>query len=107
MTWKVETRGLCMQDCYTSMCLTAPEVAQYEDGIQTLQTEITSRKDTAKEKEDEISSEGIPLFDQLLVSPSFSLKMDTFWQTIQPEKCQSSWHPTYNAHVRRVQHILH
>ena len=67
-----------MQDCYTSMCLTAPEVAQYEDGIQTLQTEITSRKDTAKEKEDEISSEGIPLFDQLLVSPSFGLKMDTF-----------------------------
>lgn len=60
-------RAKLLQDCYMSMCLTAPEVAQYEDGIQTLQNETATRKDTAKEKENEISSEGIPLFDQMLV----------------------------------------
>lgn len=56
-----------LQDSYMLMCLTAPEVAQYEDGIQTLQTETATRKASAKEKEDEISSQSIPIFDQLLV----------------------------------------
>ena len=56
------------------MCLTAPEVAQYEDGVQTLQNEIAARKTSAKEKEDEISSHGLPIFQQIAVclySPSF------------------------------------
>ena len=57
-----------LQASYTSMCLTAPECGQFEDGIQTLQNEIAARKASAKEKEDEFAVERLPIFDQLAVS---------------------------------------
>ena len=54
-----------LQDCYRLMCLTAPEVAQYDDGIQTLQRETAARKAVAREKEEELSEQDLPIFHQI------------------------------------------
>lgn len=57
-----------LQDCYKLMCLVAPEILQYDDGIQTLQQETAARKATAKEKEDLLAEQNLPLFKQIQVT---------------------------------------
>ena len=49
------------------MCLVAPEIAQYEEGIQTLQTETAARKETTKEKEADLAQQSLAIFQQLQV----------------------------------------
>lgn len=47
------------------MCLTAPEIAQYDDGIQTLNSETAARKATARAKEEELLEQDLPIFHQI------------------------------------------
>lgn len=65
-----------MQDCYKLMCLVAPEVVQYEEGIQTLQTETAARKASTREKEDALEQQNLPIFQQIQVRqpPSHGLQ---------------------------------
>jgi hypothetical protein len=50
------------------MCLVAPEVAQYEEGIQTLQSETAARKATTKQKETELAQQRLPIFQEIQVT---------------------------------------
>ena len=55
------------------MCIVAPEIAQYSDGIQTLQSETAARKATSKEKEEQLAGQNLPLFEQIKASHLFHL----------------------------------
>jgi len=57
-----------VQDCYKLMCLVGPEVAQYEDSIQTLQSETAARKATTSQKEAELARQKLPIFQEIQVS---------------------------------------
>ncbi len=59
---------LTVQDCYKLMCLVAPEVAQYEDGIQTLQSETAARKAATSQKEAELARQKLPIFQEIQVT---------------------------------------
>ncbi len=61
-----------LQDCYKLMCIVAPEIAQYSDGIQTLQSETAARKATSKEKEDQLADQKLPLFEQIQARQHFA-----------------------------------
>lgn len=61
-----------LQDCYKLMCIVAPEIAQYSDGIQTLQSETAARKATSKEKEEQLADQKLPLFEQIQASYHFA-----------------------------------
>jgi hypothetical protein len=58
-----------VQDCYRLMCLIAPEVAQYEEGIQTLQSETAARKASTKQKEVELAQQKLPIFQEIQANP--------------------------------------
>ena len=68
---EAQSRPAVLQDCYKLMCIVAPEIAQYSDGIQTLQSETAARKATSKEKEEQLASQNLPLFEQIQASYPF------------------------------------
>ena len=49
------------------MCLVAPDVAEYEKGIATLQAEIRTRKASIATKETALTAANPPLFQQVQV----------------------------------------
>lgn len=57
-----------MQESYRLMCLTAPEVAQYDESIQILQTEVEARKAAGRAQEAELEGCNLPIFQQVQVS---------------------------------------
>lgn len=61
-----------LQDCYRLLCLVAPEVAQYSDGIQLLQDTTSSRKEEARAREEQLAELNLPLFQQIQAELTFS-----------------------------------
>ena len=56
------------------MCITAPEVAQYESSIATLESETAARKAAAKEKEAELAVSNPAIFQQIQVMHTYFLQ---------------------------------
>lgn len=57
------------QEAYKLMCQVAPDVAEYERGIATLQAEIRTRKASIANKEAALAAANPPLFRQVQVEP--------------------------------------
>lgn len=55
------------QEAYTLMCQVAPDVAEYEKGIATLQAEIRTRKTSIANKEAALAASNPLLFRQVQV----------------------------------------
>ena len=61
---------VALQEAYKLMCQVAPDVAEYEKGIATLQAEIRTRKASIVHKEAALTAANPPLFRHLQVRMS-------------------------------------
>lgn len=64
------------------MCLVAPDVAEYEKGIATLQAEIRTRKSSIAAKETALAAANPPLFQQVQVPPLSYLSPEWYLFTL-------------------------
>lgn len=58
---------VAVQEAYKLMCQVAPDVAEFEKGIATLQAEIRTRKASIAHKEAALAASNPPLFRQVQV----------------------------------------